>query len=74
MPDESNIIDLFFLTANPNPERTGCPGWAIINQIADKTLPVGHPARLHLADCSPCYQDFQYLEKAHRALGSKLPS
>ena len=74
MPDQSDVIDKFFSRANPNPERNGCPGWGIINQIADKTLPADHPARLHLADCSPCYKDFQYLKGAHRGLESKLPS
>jgi len=74
VPDQPDVVDKFFSMGNPNPERTGCPGWEIINQIAEKNLPFDHPARLHLAHCSPCYRAFHYLKEAHRALRSKLPT
>jgi hypothetical protein len=54
----------FFLEANPNPERQGCPDEKTLKDIAENRLPVDHPARLHLASCSPCFAEFRSF-KAH---------
>ncbi len=66
MPEDPDVIDKFFLKANPNPDRVGCPGTETLKAIAENTLSVQHPARLHLASCSPCFGEFQQLKKAHR--------
>ncbi len=49
----------FFLEANPNPERQGCPDEKTLKDIAENRLPADHPARLHLASCSPCFTEFR---------------
>ena len=49
----------FFLEANPNPERQGCPDEQTLKDIAENRLPADHPARLHLASCSPCFAEFR---------------
>ena len=67
MPEDPDLIDKFFLKANPNPEREGCPGRDTLNAIAENTLSVEHPARLHLASCSPCFGEYQQLKDVHRA-------
>lgn len=67
MPKDPDIIDKFFLKANPNPDRVGCPGPEILKAIAENTLAVEDPARLHLAYCSPCFGEFQQLKNARRA-------
>ncbi len=72
MPEDPDVIEKFFLQANPNPEREGCPGWETLKAIAENTLPIQHPARLHLASCSPCFGEFQQLKEAHRASGQKF--
>ena len=72
MPEDPDLIDKFFLKANPNPEREGCPGRDTLNAIAENTLSVEHPARLHLASCSPCFGEYQQLKDVHRA--SRLKS
>ena len=72
MPEDPDLIDKFFLKANPNPEREGCPGRDTLNAIAKNTLSVEHPARLHLASCSPCFGEFQQLKEVHRT--SRLKS
>ena len=72
MPEDPDLIDKFFLKANPNPERKGCPGRDTLNAIAENTLSVEHPARLHLASCSPCFGEYQQLKDVHRA--SRLQS
>lgn len=64
---ERDLIRKFFLRANPNPNREGCPGSAVLKAIAENTLAPNHPARLHLADCSPCFAEFrQYKDDAKR--------
>ncbi len=52
-------IRQFFLEANPNPERHGCPDEKTLKDIAENRLPANHPARLHLASCSPCFAEFR---------------
>jgi len=51
-------IDILFGTANPNPERTGCPSPETLEALARHELPMDHPAYVHLAECSPCYDEF----------------
>ena len=52
-------IRQFFLEANPNPQREGCPDEKTLRDIAENRLPPDHPARLHLASCSPCFAEFR---------------
>lgn len=52
-------IRQFFLEANPNPERHGCPDEKTLRDIAENRLPANHPDRLHLASCSPCFAEFR---------------
>lgn len=54
-----NLIDEFFLEANPNPERVGCPREDTIRLVATGKVPADHPARAHLAKCSECFAEFQ---------------
>ncbi len=49
----------FFLEANPNPERIGCPEEQTLRALAENRLPASHPARLHLASCSDCFAEFR---------------
>src|SRR5438067_546171 len=49
----------FFLEANPNPERIGCPEERTLRALAEDRLPASHPARLHLASCSECFAEFR---------------
>ena len=72
MPEDPDVIEKFFLKANPNPERIGCPGRDTLKAIAENTLSVQHPARLHLASCSPCFQEFQQLKDYRRASRRKV--
>jgi hypothetical protein len=48
-------------TEFPNPDRTGCPGDAILRGIAQKrvSLTEAEPWLEHLGSCSPCYQEFR---------------
>jgi hypothetical protein len=54
-PDE---IDILFGTGNPNPDRSGCPPPETLEALARHELPMDHPAYVHLAECSPCYEEF----------------
>jgi hypothetical protein len=51
-------IKQFFRDANPNPAREGCPSHDVIRAIAADTIPPNNPASLHLAECSPCFNEF----------------
>jgi hypothetical protein len=51
-------IDVLFGTANPNPDRAGCPPPETLEALVRRELPMDHPAYVHLAGCSPCYEEF----------------
>jgi hypothetical protein len=66
-------IRKFFLEANPNPRREGCPDEKTLKDIAENRLPPDHPARLHLASCSPCFTEFRsFKAEADAAHASRL--
>jgi hypothetical protein len=66
-------IRKFFLEANPNPRREGCPDEKTLKDIAENRLPPDHPARLHLASCSPCFAEFRsFKAEADAARASRL--
>ena len=66
-------IRQFFLQANPNPERQGCPDERTLREIAENRLPADHPARLHLASCSPCFAEFRsFKAQVENARSSRL--
>ena len=49
----------------PNPQRVGCPGPAILRNIALHKLPLSEADRWldHLGSCSPCFQEFTEIRK-----------
>jgi hypothetical protein len=49
----------FFLEANPNPGRIGCPDERTLRGLAEDRLPASHRARLHLASCSECFAEYR---------------
>jgi hypothetical protein len=63
-------IRRFFLEANPNPERQGCPDEKTLKDVAENKLPLKHPARLHLASCSPCFTEFRSFKEQYDAARS----
>jgi hypothetical protein len=54
-----DFIKDYFLEANPNPERVGCPGETTIKALAEDRLPVSNPGRLHMAACSECFAEYR---------------
>ena len=64
-----DLIKDFFLEANPNPERKGCPDEQTLQGLAEDRLPVSHPARLHLASCSECFAEY----RAYRLAWKETP-
>ena len=54
-----DLIKDYFLEANPNPERIGCPDESTIKALAEDRLPVSHPGRLHMAECSECFAEYR---------------
>jgi hypothetical protein len=62
----------FFLKANPNPAREGCPGERVLRAIAANELPESDPARLHLASCSPCFAEFRAFKESLKRRRQKV--
>jgi hypothetical protein len=59
-------IKHFFLEAYPNPAREGCPPTDVLRAIAANTIAPSDPACLHLAGCSPCFNEFLTFQEAHK--------
>lgn len=60
------LIDEVFATANPNPDRVGCPTSDVLTELATRQRTIGDPAYAHLTRCSPCYREFRELQKRIR--------
>ena len=71
LPFDPDPIEEWLLHSHPNPDRKGCEPaetrTEILQQIADRTLPIAHPAQEHIWSCSPCYQEFAVLRNRRRA-------
>jgi hypothetical protein len=65
---QDDPADFLFRYANPNPDRIGCPGEGVLRALARKELPIDHPARRHLGECSPCFIEFrEFLWESRRS-------
>jgi hypothetical protein len=69
--DEKRILDALgrgLLREFPNPDRTGCPGSAVLKRIASHEMPLAEAEKWldHLTSCSPCYRDFSELQAGYR--------
>jgi hypothetical protein len=65
-----NQLQDLILTDYPNPERKGCPGDAVLKELADRPLdqPVEDgPHWHHVTHCSECYREFLELKRALRS-------
>jgi hypothetical protein len=60
---DGDEIDVLFGTANPNPDRVGCPPAETLAALARRRLPMDDPAYVHLTECSPCYREFRSLQQ-----------
>jgi hypothetical protein len=66
MPSSKHASDPFeeaFLNSYPNPGRVGCPGSEVLRGLATKELPISHPSREHIMQCSPCFREFRQFER-----------
>ncbi len=69
--DERRILDALgrgLLREFPNPDRTGCPGSAVLKRIASHEMPLAEAEKWldHLTSCSPCYSDFSQFKAAYQ--------
>jgi hypothetical protein len=55
--DLRKLLQDVALKAYPNPERRGCPGPEVLQEIASAPTPFEHPAYGHLKTCSPCLRE-----------------
>ena len=59
----TDLLDLVFERANPNPERQDCPTPVVLRQLAIRGLPIDHAGYRHLSQCSPCYRQFRAFQR-----------
>ena len=69
--DERRILDALgrgLLREFPNPDRTGCPGSAVLKRIASHEMPLAEAEKWldHVTSCSPCYREFSELQAGYR--------
>jgi hypothetical protein len=67
-----NEIDLVLGSANPNPERTGCPCDVLV-ALARRQRMADDPAYEHLIKCSPCYREVRALQQAAGEFRRRFP-
>jgi hypothetical protein len=68
---EPDLVEQAYLYAYPNEDRVGCPPEsqrsATLEALARKQLPIDHPLREHLGQCSPCFREFVVFRNVLRA-------
>ena len=60
----------------PNPERKGCPGGAVLRELAERPLDQAvedDPHWHHITHCSECYREFLAFNNAFRQRGKGSP-
>jgi len=62
-PDEisdeiQQLLRQAILNNYPNPERRGCPGTAVLREVARRQLPIRDSYWEHMTHCSPCFEEF----------------
>jgi hypothetical protein len=62
-PDEisneiQQLLQRAVLNNYPNPERRGCPGSAVLQEVASRRVPLRDAHWEHVTHCSPCFQEF----------------
>lgn len=66
MPNqEPDAFEQLLRNAYPNPERIDCPGDTITRRLAQRRLPIDHPAVTHIGRCSPCFREFKTFQGKH---------
>jgi hypothetical protein len=67
MPDESpdqisdeiqRLLQQSILDNFPNLDRRGCPGAAVLREVARRSLPIRDAHWDHITHCSPCFAEF----------------
>jgi hypothetical protein len=76
-PDRSGFrseddIDKVLGSANPNPDRVGCPHHDVLAALAKRERPIGDPGYEHIVNCSPCYREFRSLQQANAVASSRI--
>lgn len=56
---EPDPFEELLRNAYPNPQRIDCPGDTITRRLAQRQLPIDHPAVTHIGRCSPCFREFK---------------
>lgn len=75
-PDEQlrelhRFVQQAALHGYPNPERTGCPGLRVLDEVAAAPAPFKHPAYEHVKHCSPCLREMLDMRAAKLLARSK---
>lgn len=52
------LLQQAVLNNYPNPERRGCPGAAVLREVAIRQVPVRDGYWEHVTHCSACFQEF----------------
>ena len=66
------LLQQAILNNYPNPERRGCPGPAVLREVARRQTPIRDAHWEHVTHCSPCFQEFLELRNEFIANRARL--
>jgi len=81
MPDHSpeelsneiqRLLQQAVLDNYPNPERRGCPGDGVLQEVARRQVPIHDQDWEHITHCSPCFRQFLDLRQEMTVVRSRL--
>jgi hypothetical protein len=69
-----NIVQNSILKAYPNPNREGCPGEAVVREVAARKELHTDDHWQHITHCSPCYSEFLRFKDEFRTAAARRTS
>jgi hypothetical protein len=62
--DDQDPIEQLLLVAYPNPERAGCPGSSVLEDLGKQRVEQNDPVWNHIWHCSPCFAEYKAIRDA----------
>jgi hypothetical protein len=71
---DNALLDTIYSSAEPNPERVGCPPREALRELAIRTRPLSDPLWDHVMECAPCRIDVREMGRDRPVIPVRSPA
>jgi hypothetical protein len=68
------LLDTIYSSADPNPDRIGCPPRETLRELAMRTRPLSDPLWDHVMECAPCRVDVREMGRGRAVTPMPSPT